>query len=559
MSFYKNYKPSNYFKKLRSEKSVFLTIIFTILLFLIEEITFDGPHTFAFLRTFFISTIPDGGIFKYNTPLSFLFTSISFFTAIIIFWLSFVSSKPYKILYLLLFCLASFVQFSYWDAINRHFNVFDFYVGITTSPDVWFFSIREFFSFLVFIPIGLYAGFLFFIKPQNPYQFKSLILISGLVALIGLTSYAYDEPDFTTFSSLRFYKSFVQIVMVEADQQTNQRVQLPSTDIDIVKPNQNIIYIIDESIRPDHLSLYGYERETTPILEKLNREGSLIHWADAISSASCSIASNAILISGIKDMPDTNRLIYKNPTIFQYANAMGYQTHYYNIAYRQLWNGLQSGDHAYIDFYVNNKDLSHVSQQTADMFVAKQLADIIKSETGHFFVINKVGVHFPYEDNFPEDATLWTNSPPNLPNDSAFDLINSYDNGVRYNVESFFQILLKDQSLLENTTIVYTSDHGQNLGEVQGQASHCGRSKYEVQVPILLIGNNLPDKIDTNFKAHHMNIFSTVLDLMSVPSEMRVVNYPLSLLQATEKDSTKRYYMAGDENIFTGNVTPYDD
>lgn len=121
---------------------------------------------------------------------------------------------------------------------------------------------------------------------------------------------------------------------------------------------------------------------------------------------------------------------------------------------------------------------------------------------------------------------------------------NTYDNGMLYNVEQFFRRLLKTTDVLENTFILYTSDHGQTLIENHETWPHCGDTLNEATIPLFLISQyDLP--LDTEYEASHKNIFPTLLDLMAVPDEARVTSYPLSLLVATASDSTDRYFLGG--------------
>jgi hypothetical protein len=52
-------------------------------------------------------------------------------------------------------------------------------------------------------------------------------------------------------------------------------------------------------------------------------------------------------------------------------------------------------------------------------------------------------------------------------------------------------------------------------------------------------------KYDVDFRASHHNIFSTLLDLMNYPVELRRPGYSISLLKATSKDSAPRYFNPG--------------
>ena len=78
-------------------------------------------------------------------------------------------------------------------------------------------------------------------------------------------------------------------------------------------------------------------------------------------------------------------------------------------------------------------------------------------------------------------------------------------------------------------------------------------------MPLLVISNNLKElnEVDTEFRASHANLFSTILDLMQFPESERKHNYAISLLKAKSSDSKPRFYYAGDL-IGKGREYPFD-
>jgi hypothetical protein len=52
--------------------------------------------------------------------------------------------------------------------------------------------------------------------------------------------------------------------------------------------------------------------------------------------------------------------------------------------------------------------------------------------------------------------------------------------------------------------------------------------------------------VDTNYRASHGNIFTTLLDLMDFPAGERRYDYARSLMKAKAVDSQARYFWAGD-------------
>ena len=120
----------------------------------------------------------------------------------------------------------------------------------------------------------------------------------------------------------------------------------------------------------------------------------------------------------------------------------------------------------------------------------------------------------------------------------------SYDNGILYNVNTFFERLLADPKILENTDILYTSDHGQTLFENHASWLHCNYTPQEATVPLILIGQNLP-LINDTYLASHSNIFPTLLDLMGVPADQRLHSYAPSLFAGAEDITTDRFFFDG--------------
>jgi glucan phosphoethanolaminetransferase (alkaline phosphatase superfamily) len=157
------------------------------------------------------------------------------------------------------------------------------------------------------------------------------------------------------------------------------------------------------------------------------------------------------------------------------------------------------------------------------------------------------GAHIPYNIDFPPDQKTWT---PSYEATNKFDIpsadvlpevVNAYDNAIKYNLNSFFSNLIDDYSTIpNNSVIIYTGDHGQTLF-ANGRSSHGGNTKAEANVPLFIIGK-VPPTVDTGYKASHGNIFPTVLDLLDYPREFREKRGFPSLFNAKKTDSRARYF-----------------
>jgi len=337
-------------------------------------------------------------------------------------------------------------------------------------------------------------------------------------------------------------------------------------------PNNNVIFIFDESIRADHMSLNGYERPTTTYLDELQRKHQLVNWGTASSASTSSHPSYDAFIAGATpEQIETLSLRQLNsmPTIFQYAKAMNYKTTLIDGQMMKYWGGAPD-DLNYIDEFdslavIDNPDRKEdyqtasnkitdealrtngLKQWEIDTKIAERVNKIFTSSTGNFIFIYKRGCHFPYEKNYPENEEHWKpvyhfhEQYEIPPADKVGAIINSYDNSLSYNLDDFFKTLSKDYSdLPNNTIIVYTGDHGESFF-ANGKAGHGGETKGEAAVPLFILG--MKDRtVDTGFKASHANMFTTLLDLMNYPEELRKYPYAISLFKAKAADSRPRYF-----------------
>lgn len=523
-------------KPLSGFQSFFLALLFAFFIHFFEETMFLHPQSYILTLV-----LDRGGV---NLVTGLVTTMTSFFLLVGFFWISLRIDRRYRPVFAMIFAIPALVEFSYWKAFHRPFSVIDMQTAMMSPLQLWNAATGIFFNRLALIPIT--ANLLFLFLPGKLPGPRRRFLLLGMVACIGI-NYVFSMNRLVTnwgVSLPRFYQTTLEWAVSGFQQIKREEVPFASGE----KPTNNIILIIDESIRSDHLSLNDYQRPTTPYLELLAGSGNLLHnWGVAASGATCSPLSNALLITGVQISPQSTEnpsiLTQQYPTIFQYAYAAGYQTYYLDGQTDYLWNGLNAQDLKFVTGWLNTRQFGNdleVDQRAAEWIHAQ----VIRS-TGNFIVLNKKGVHFLYEDSYPKDQAIWEPIPTNYRTQPE-RVKNAYDNGIHYNVDSFFKKLLPNgEEDLENAIYLYTSDHGQTLFEGGIDWLHCNYTIQEASVPLLILGK-LPHEVDTAYPAGHSNLFATLLDLMNIPDEARLHAYAPSLLRARAADRSDRYYYSGD-------------
>ena len=176
-------------------------------------------------------------------------------------------------------------------------------------------------------------------------------------------------------------------------------------------------------------------------------------------------------------------------------------------------------------------------ETTKDLGVAHFLSGLLNERGGYFVLVNKKGLHFHYRNRYPDDPAfaIWR---PVMEASETIDpsptgrekLVNTYDNGIRFQVDEFFRVFVADTTN-QNYVILYTSDHGQTLAEHGQVYSHAKPDKVIVDVPeFLVVGEQYGRKglfagISSGLRVSHLNNFATLLDLMGVPMSGRVRPY----------------------------------
>ena len=120
----------------------------------------------------------------------------------------------------------------------------------------------------------------------------------------------------------------------------------------------NVLLIVLDTVRADRLSLYGYQRPTSPTLERLAKRG--IRFEKARATAPWTLPSHASMFTGRwpheLDVNWNTRLGTKYPTLAEYLGSRGYATAGFaaNVQYCSYEFGLDRGFTHYEDYVLES-------------------------------------------------------------------------------------------------------------------------------------------------------------------------------------------------------------
>lgn len=280
---------------------------------------------------------------------------------------------------------------------------------------------------------------------------------------------------------INFYSSLKGYV-VDLQDMNEFLTDRPNLDGKVHKTNVNdsstIIVVIGESFNRNHSSLYGYERNTNPLLSQI-KDSLLI--CDNVSSPDYFTQT---CLNQFLTFPDSIKVVEnttKAPTLIEILKSAGFKTYwidnqgnrghsdtFFPTSYRLLAS--QS------DCFIVNPNGLH------DETLIPKLDSILANDTAKDKVIflHLMGSHFPYKKRVPRNFKLAFDShetPSQFRLDKdEYDNYNMYDNSIVYNDFVVYQIFQRSFALHGNHAVIYFADHGE---EVYDNFKFAGRSnKY---------------------------------------------------------------------------------
>jgi len=510
-----------------------------------------------------LHVLPVAGTMKFSGTLTLVFLQV-----VALFYLILLLPRIIRAVVLLISVFVLVVQFSYWLTLSQFMTATDLFLVLTVGVDHLTEASSGFFRPLVLwyaLPYALVLSALILVPPVS--DFRKTLALSLLPALYLLASnYAFflhvPERSFHLNPLTSFLRSTLHYEFENLCKYHGPRDELPTYHAS-QRPLDSIIYVIDESVRGSNLSLNGYPRATTPFLQSLETRGLLKNFGICVAASSFSHISNAYLITGQNAFPDDAFRTARNPTIFDYAKKMGYETIYIDIDngyLSQLVKAAGDGPVRSLDRWMTDQSFKERNvdlETTKDLGIARFLSSLLNERGGYFVLVNKKGLHFHYRNRYPDDraSTIWkpvmeASGPVDPSLTGREKLVNTYDNGIRFQVDEFFRVFVSETTN-QNYVILYTSDHGQTLAEHGQVYTHMKPDKVIVDVPDFLVSGERYSKkgllagISPGIRVSHLNNFATLLDLMGVPMSLRVRPYDKSIFSLTVEDNRVRTYMSG--------------
>lgn len=292
------------------------------------------------------------------------------------------------------------------------------------------------------------------------------------------------------------------------------------------RPSLNVVIVVVDTLRQDHLATYGYARDTAPFLDDLARAGVTL---DGLSPSSWTKPATASILTGLH--PVTHQAIARQDglrdravTLAEVLRREGYRT---LAVSANGWVSPTFGFDQGFDEFLLREGVNIRARE-----LNQELLPRVLGLAEPFFVyVHYIDPHAPYAPTTDwRGGRLPVSLSPVLPTDLASTqvlvrppelmrrAVDLYDGEIRGADAGLAELVeaLRGRGLLDRTLLVVTSDHGEEFEE-HGRTSH-GQTLYEevLRVPMIFHGPGL--HVGSRLGAASLiDIVPTLVDLVGIP------------------------------------------
>ena len=318
------------------------------------------------------------------------------------------------------------------------------------------------------------------------------------------------------------------------------------------------VMVVGETARAHNFSLYGYPRNTNPLLSKTP---GIKAFPNVTTQSNTTHKSVPMLLSAAS-AEDFERLFHEKGILAAFKEA-GFHT---------VFISNQLPNHSFIDFlgeqadehyFLKKEDASLGNHYDEDLL--QKLDEILPmadaSSSAHyryrklFVVLHSYGSHFNYQERYPRSfAYFKPDSRSEAKPENRRDLLNAYDNTIRYTdyiLHGIIERLQKWEGIQTKTdgiygqptsAMLYTSDHGENIfDDERSLFLHAApkASDYELHVPFIIwtsdgfskqypdilkaLGENRSKQVQSSLSAFH-----TMLGIGGIQTRYRLDEYSVA-------------------------------
>ncbi|ODP30641.1 phosphoethanolamine transferase [Pandoraea sp. ISTKB] len=339
-------------------------------------------------------------------------------------------------------------------------------------------------------------------QPSAPLRRRSKVavatLFTGFLALHLNPTMAKENP--LLYWPIRYFDYKGQLAHADELQRTLEHSMAKPDEWQVQyrgPARKTVVWVIGESLNRNNMSIYGYPRNTTPMLGSLRDDLTVFH--DVVSSEPATMASlMKMLTPASLDDPDAWT---RQPDLVMLAKAAGYRTYWIsNQVPNDGWLGLvanRADERVFI-----NKGAGRGENNLDGNLLPDFEAALAGDAQRKLIIVHLLGAHPTYDMRYPDEFARFDNT-----DDSVMANLeaqgrslwvrharNDYDNAIAYNDYVVSNLIRKTMatSPQSDASLLFSSDHAQEVGHTRNHAGQSVSDASGYEIPMLVWQRDTP-------------------------------------------------------------------
>lgn len=278
---------------------------------------------------------------------------------------------------------------------------------------------------------------------------RTAAIVGAVMVVAGCATMQFNVFPFNVLENI--YRSANEFVQV-------RRYPTSSADFKFEVKNHKVgdhreiyVMVIGEASRAANWQLYGYDRQTNPLL---STEDDVVVYKNVVTQSNATHKSVPLILSSVS--ADNHSEIYNRRGIVQLYKEAGFHT---------LVISCQAPNRGLVEIMCNEAEQTIYMNGLHDGAMLEPLRRAIEADTSDLFVVlHTYGSHFNYRERYPDGFSHFTpDDDVSISKNNRERMVNAYDNSIIYTDWFLSEVIGTLRETNACTAMFYCADHGEDL------------------------------------------------------------------------------------------------
>lgn len=369
---------------------------------------------------------------------------------------------------------------------------------------------------------------------------RTAAIVGAVMVVAGCATMQFNVFPFNVLENI--YRSVNEFVQV-------RRYPTLSADFNFEVKNHKegnhreiYVMVIGEASRAANWQLYGYDRQTNPLL---SAENDVVVYKNVVTQSNATHKSVPMILSSVS--ADNHSEIYERRGIVQLYKEAGFRT---------LVISCQAPNRGLVEIMCNEADQTIYMNGLHDGAMLEPLRRAIEADTSDLFVVlHTYGSHFNYRERYTDEFSHFTpDDDVSISKKNRERMVNAYDNSIIYTDWFLSEVIGTLRETNACTAMFYCADHGEDLyDDSRARFLHSSPTITYYQTHVACLGwysqqwqslypaKAAAAKANTLAPASTHSVFHTVAQL--APFESEYIKPSVSFVSGEFDYSAERHYL----------------